>query len=102
MEGCRTGVFVNIRFWEQGCSQLCESSIWSKGSQSTQRTAATWWVSGVAHRWCWQNSGSSVDLAILSLHLNGLSSILGAVNMLVTVAGLRAPGMKLLHIPLWG
>jgi hypothetical protein len=40
-------------------------------------------------------------LAILSLHLNGLSSILGAVNMLVTVAGLRAPGMKLLHIPLF-
>lgn len=48
-----------------------------------------------------QHSGSSVDLAILSLHLNGLSSILGAVNMLVTVAGLRAPGMKLLHIPLF-
>jgi len=42
-----------------------------------------------------------VDLAILSLHLNGLSSILGAVNMLVTIAGLRAPGMNLLHIPLF-
>jgi len=48
-----------------------------------------------------QHSGTSVDLAILSLHLNGLSSILGAVNMLVTVFGLRAPGMKLLHIPLF-
>nr|ANQ46437.1 cytochrome c oxidase subunit 1 [Tetrabaena socialis] len=48
-----------------------------------------------------QHSGSSVDLAILSLHLNGLSSILGSVNMLVTVAGLRAPGLKLLHIPLF-
>nr|QKY64134.1 cytochrome oxidase subunit 1 [Volvulina compacta] len=45
--------------------------------------------------------GASVDLAILSLHLNGLSSILGSVNMLVTVVGLRAPGMKLLHIPLF-
>jgi heme/copper-type cytochrome/quinol oxidase subunit 1 len=48
-----------------------------------------------------QHSGASVDLAILSLHLNGLSSILGAINMLVTVFGLRAPGMKLLHIPLF-
>ena len=48
-----------------------------------------------------QHSGASVDLAILSLHLNGLSSILGSVNMLVTVAGLRAPGMSLLHIPLF-
>lgn len=48
-----------------------------------------------------QHSGTSVDLAILSLHLNGLSSILGAINMLVTVFGLRAPGMKMLHIPLF-
>ncbi|EFJ46054.1 hypothetical protein VOLCADRAFT_37779, partial [Volvox carteri f. nagariensis] len=48
-----------------------------------------------------QHSGASVDLAILSLHLNGLSSILGPVNMLVTVAGLRAPGMSLLCIPLF-
>jgi len=48
-----------------------------------------------------QHSGSSVDLAILALHLNGLSSILGAVNMLVTVIGLRAPGMKPLQMPLF-
>ena len=48
-----------------------------------------------------QHSGTSVDLAILSLHLNGLSSILGAVNMLVTIFGLRAPGMKLLQMPLF-
>lgn len=48
-----------------------------------------------------QHSGSSVDLAILSLHLNGLSSILGAINILVTVFGLRAPGIKMLHIPLF-
>jgi cytochrome c oxidase subunit 1 len=48
-----------------------------------------------------QHSGTSVDLAILSLHLNGLSSILGAVNMLVTIFGLRAPGVKLLHMPLF-
>jgi hypothetical protein len=48
-----------------------------------------------------QHSGSSVDLAILSLHLNGLSSILGSINMLVTVAGMRAAGMKLIHIPLF-
>jgi heme/copper-type cytochrome/quinol oxidase subunit 1 len=31
----------------------------------------------------------------MSLHINGLSSILGAVNMLVTVLGLRAPGIGL-------
>jgi hypothetical protein len=42
-----------------------------------------------------------VDLAILSLHLNGLSSILGSINMLVTIAGMRAAGMKLSQIPLF-
>ena len=48
-----------------------------------------------------QHSGASVDLAILSLHLNGLSSILGSINMLVTIAGMRAAGMKLSQIPLF-
>jgi heme/copper-type cytochrome/quinol oxidase subunit 1 len=49
-----------------------------------------------------QHSGAAVDLAILSLHLNGLSSILGSINMLVTVFGMRAAGMKLTQIPLFG
>lgn len=48
-----------------------------------------------------QHSGASVDLAILSLHLNGLSSILGSINLLVTVAGMRAAGMKLTQMPLF-
>jgi hypothetical protein len=48
-----------------------------------------------------QHSGASVDLAILSLHLNGLSSILGSINLLVTVAGMRAAGMKLGQMPLF-
>jgi group II intron reverse transcriptase/maturase len=48
-----------------------------------------------------QHSGSSVDLAILSLHINGLSSILGSINLLVTIFGMRAAGMKLNQIPLF-
>jgi heme/copper-type cytochrome/quinol oxidase subunit 1 len=48
-----------------------------------------------------QHSGAAVDLAILSLHLNGLSSILGSINLLVTVAGMRAAGMQLNQIPLF-
>jgi len=45
--------------------------------------------------------GGAVDLAILSLHLNGLSSILGSINLLVTVYGMRAAGLKLVHLPLF-
>lgn len=48
-----------------------------------------------------QHSGASVDLAILSLHINGLSTILGSINLLVTVAGMRAAGMKLNQMPLF-
>jgi heme/copper-type cytochrome/quinol oxidase subunit 1 len=48
-----------------------------------------------------QHSGAAVDLAILSLHLNGLSSILGSINILVTIFGMRAAGMKLTQMPLF-
>lgn len=48
-----------------------------------------------------QHSGSSVDLAILALHINGLSSILGSINLLVTVIGMRSGGMKVHQIPLF-
>lgn len=48
-----------------------------------------------------QHSGAAVDLAILSLHLNGMSSILGSINLLVTVAGMRSAGMKANQIPLF-
>jgi heme/copper-type cytochrome/quinol oxidase subunit 1 len=47
------------------------------------------------------HSGASVDLAILALHINGLSSILGSINLLVTIAGMRAAGMKLNQMPLF-
>lgn len=48
-----------------------------------------------------QHSGASVDLAIFSLHLSGLSSILGGINFLVTVLGIRAPGLKISQMPLF-
>jgi len=48
-----------------------------------------------------QHSGAAVDLAILSLHINGLSSILGSINLLVTIAGMRAAGMTLNRVPLF-
>jgi heme/copper-type cytochrome/quinol oxidase subunit 1 len=38
---------------------------------------------------------------VFSLHLVGLSSILGSINFLVTVFGMRAPGLKLSQMPLF-
>ncbi|MDW8326933.1 MAG: cytochrome c oxidase subunit I, partial [Anaerolineales bacterium] len=42
-----------------------------------------------------------IDFWILGLHLVGLSSIFGAINFLVTTFNMRAPGMKLLEVPMF-
>jgi len=49
----------------------------------------------IAHR------GSSVDFAILSLHLAGASSILGAINFITTIINIRSVGIQLERIPLF-
>lgn len=36
------------------------------------------------------HSGSSVDLAIFSLHLAGISSLLGAINFITTIINMRS------------
>ena len=45
--------------------------------------------------------GASVDLAIFSLHVAGASSIAGAINFIVTITGMRAPGMYMHRVPLF-
>ena len=46
--------------------------------------------------------GASVDLAIFSLHIAGVSSIAGAINFITTVINMRAPGMYMHRMPLFG
>jgi len=43
----------------------------------------------------------SLDYAIFSLHLMGASSIMGAINIIVTIRNMRAPGMKLMQMPMF-
>ena len=45
--------------------------------------------------------GMSVDMAIFAVHMMGVSSVLGAINIIVTILNMRAPGMKLLKMPLF-
>ena len=45
--------------------------------------------------------GSSMDYAILALHVAGASSILGAINFITTIFNMRAPGMGLHKMPLF-
>jgi len=48
------------------------------------------------------NSSVSVDMAIFALHLAGASSLLGAINFITTIFNMRAPGMTLHKMPLFG
>jgi group I intron endonuclease len=48
------------------------------------------------------HSGPSVDLAIFALHLSGISSLLGAINFITTILNMRAPGIKLHKLALFG
>jgi cytochrome c oxidase subunit 1 len=45
---------------------------------------------------------TGVDLLILGLILAGTSSLLGAINFMVTIFRMRAPGMTLLRLPMFG
>src|SRR5690625_1758562 len=47
-------------------------------------------------------NGTNVAFAIFSVHLMGLSSIIGAINILATILNMRAPGMSLLRMPMFG
>lgn len=43
----------------------------------------------------------SMDFMIFAIHLMGISSVMGAINIIVTILNLRAPGMKLIDMPLF-
>jgi len=48
------------------------------------------------------HSGPSVDLTIFSLHLSGISSMLGSMNFITTILNMRAPGIRLHKLALFG
>jgi len=45
--------------------------------------------------------GPNVDFWVIGLSILGVSSILGAVNFITTIVNLRAPGMRLMRMPLF-
>jgi cytochrome c oxidase subunit 1 len=42
-----------------------------------------------------------VDFWVLGLQIIGIASLLGAINLIVTVLNMRAPGMKLMQMPIF-
>jgi len=43
----------------------------------------------------------STDFFIFAIHMMGISSIMGAMNVIATILNMRAPGMKLMDMPLF-
>ncbi len=43
----------------------------------------------------------SVTFFVFAVHMMGISSILGAINVIVTIFNMRAPGMKMMDLPLF-
>src|SRR5690606_14280164 len=45
--------------------------------------------------------GLQIDFYVLGLQILGLSSIISAINFIVTIINLRAPGMRLMRMPIF-
>ena len=87
----------NISFW-----LLPPSLILFIFASTIENGAGTGWtlyppLSGIQ-----SHSGPSVDLAIFALHLSGISSLLGAMNFITTILNMRAPGIRLHKLALFG
>jgi cytochrome c oxidase subunit 1 len=87
----------NISFW-----LLPPSLILFVFASIIENGAGTGWtlyppLSGIQ-----SHSGPSVDLAIFALHLSGISSLLGAMNFITTILNMRAPGIRLHKLALFG
>ncbi|MBQ0930445.1 cytochrome c oxidase subunit I [Ideonella sp. 4Y16] len=45
--------------------------------------------------------GIGMDMAIFAIHILGMSSIMGSINIITTILNMRAPGMKLMNMPMF-
>jgi len=90
----------NLSYWlyVAGCTMLIISLV-TPGGNSQLGSGVGWVLYAPLST---NEAGMSTDFAIFAVHLSGASSILGAINMIVTFLNMRAPGMKLMQVPLFG
>jgi cytochrome c oxidase subunit I len=87
----------NISFW-----LLPPSLILLLASALVEVGAGTGWTVYPPLSSLEAHSGPAVDLAIFSLHIAGASSIMGAINFITTILNMRAPGIEMHRLPLFG
>ena len=87
----------NISFW-----LLIPSLIMLSLSTVIGAGAGTGWTAYPPLSGLLGHEDMAVDFALFGLHIAGLSSILGAINFIVTIFNMRAPGMTMHKMPLFG
>jgi cytochrome c oxidase subunit 1 len=87
----------NISFW-----LLPPALILFLFSNVIENGAGTGWTMYVPLAGLQSHSGPAVDLLIFSLHLSGISSMLGSINFITTILNMRAPGIRLHKLALFG
>jgi len=87
----------NISFW-----LLPPALVLFIFSNIVENGAGTGWTLYVPLSGLQSHSGPAVDLLIFSLHLSGISSMLGSMNFITTILNMRAPGIRLHKLALFG
>ncbi|MFZ1480177.1 MAG: cytochrome c oxidase subunit 1 [Paracoccaceae bacterium] len=90
----------NLSFWLYVAgTALAVASVFSPGGNNQMGSGVGWVLYPPLSI---QEGGFSMDLALFAVHLSGASSILGAINMITTFLNMRAPGMTIHKVPLFG
>ena len=92
----------NLSYWMYVAGVLLGvASMLTPGSSDGQLGSGVGWV--LYPPLSTQNAELiSMDLAIFAVHVSGASSILGAINIITTFLNMRAPGMTMHKVPLFG
>ena len=90
----------NLSYWMYvaGCG-MAVASLLTPGGNDQLGSGVGWVLYAPLST---SEAGMSMDFAIFAVHLSGASSILGAINMITTFLNMRAPGMTLHKVPLFG
>lgn len=90
----------NLSYWLYVAgSSLAVISLFVPGGEGGTGTGVGWVLYPPLST---REAGFSMDFAIFAVHLSGASSILGAINIITTFLNMRAPGMTLHKVPLFG
>jgi cytochrome c oxidase subunit I len=85
-----------LSYWVFLCGALFMNSSWFFGAAPNGGWFGYTPLTGPQY-----SPGLHIDFWVLGLQIMGIASIMGGVNFITTIINLRAPGMKLMRMPLF-